>query len=320
MELRWDPVLGEWVLVSNIRSRRPWRPKNYCPFCPGGDETGYGWDVLLIENKYPMLKDAAPKVSYHSFYRKSRAIGRCYVLIETPKHDLDDISDLTVNDIVKVINEFRRLTAKVMREGRYVYVLWFRNKGKEVGVSLTHPHSQVYVLPFTPSKVMRELQNARIYWLRSGSCIFCDVLKHELSDRIRIVYEGNSWVAFIPFYAHWPYEVHIYPKRHVGLITELNTSEVSDLARTIKVVLCGIKHLFKKPSPYVMVLHQSPIKGKYPYYHLHIEVYGLMRGDSLLKYTGGMELGGGNFTYDSVPEDNAAYLRSKIEGSCINEK
>ncbi len=267
---------------------------------------------MLSESAQPI-----PLMLKHEFYRKSRAIGKCYVLVETPKHELDDLSDLSVDEIVKVITKFVDLVKTIIKEGKYVYVLWFRNKGKEVGVSLTHPHSQVYVLPFIPVKIRRELDNAKMYWHLRSDCIFCKVLRSEVKDKIRLVYEGEYWIAFIPFFAHWPFEVHIYPKRHVSLITELHGGEIYELANALKIVLCGIKNLFSKPSPYVMVLHQSPIKGKYPYYHLHFEIYGMMRGEDLLKYMGGMELGGGNFTYDSTPEDNAEYLRSKMNKYCL---
>jgi len=315
-ELRWDPTLREWVLVSNVRERRPWLPKDYCPLCPGTEETGYGWDVLIIENKYPMLMEEPPEPSRHRFYVTSKAIGKCYVVIETPKHDLDDLSDLSCGDIVKVINAIKDLMIKHVNEGIYEYFLWFRNKGDRIGVSLKHPHSQIYVLPFIPTKVERELMSAKEYWENKGRCLFCDIVKAELRDSVRVIYEASSWVAFLPFYAHWPYEVHIYPKRHVQLLTQLSDQEVSELAEVIKKVLCGLKKLFSEPMPYIMVLHQAPLRGDYSYYHLHIEVYGVFRGDGVLKYVAGMELGGGNFTYDSIPEESARRLRDVVNNVC----
>ncbi|OYT51840.1 MAG: galactose-1-phosphate uridylyltransferase [Desulfurococcales archaeon ex4484_204] len=312
IELRWDPTLGEWVLVSAIREERPWHPRHACPFCPGGGETGRGWDVLIIENRYPVLKPDPPEPSTHNFYGTQKSIGRCYVVIETPEHGLDDISDLPVEHIVKVVNAVRGKVVEASKQARATYLLWFRNKGEEVGVSLTHPHSQVYVTPFIPSKVLRELSNSLKYWRSTGRCLFCTILRAEVSDDVRVVFRNSSWVAFIPFYAHWPFEVHIYPRRHVQLLTQLSRGEVKGFAEALKTVLCGFKNLFRRPMPYVFALHQAPLRGSYPHYHLHLEIYGMFRSTGLLKYAGGMELGGGNFTYDSTPEANAELLRRAL--------
>lgn len=315
-ELRWDPTLGEWVLVSNLRSFRPWQPEGFCPFCPGAPETGYGWKALILENRYPMLIPNPPEPSQHHFYKTSKALGRCFVVVETSEHALDDLSDLGIDDIAYVLKLIIEKQKEVEKEGHAEYFLWFRNKGKEIGVSLTHPHSQIYVTPFIPSKVAIELENSKIFWRSSGSCLFCSIMSTEIRENIRVVFSSNHWVGFIPFYAHWPFEVHIYPRRHVQLITQLTDEEVRDLAKMLKVILCGLKNLFKTPSPYVMALHQAPLKNEYPYYHLHIEIYGMFRDEGKLKYAAGIEIGGGNFTYDATPEENAEKLREKVNECC----
>ncbi|MEM1527053.1 MAG: galactose-1-phosphate uridylyltransferase [Ignisphaera sp.] len=312
MELRWDPVVGEWVMVSNIRSFRPWQPSNFCPFCPGAPETGYGWRALILENRFPMLSPTPPEPNKHSFYKTSKAQGRCFVVVETAEHNLDDLCDLSLNDIAYVLRLIIEKQEEVAKEDYATYFMWFRNKGKEIGVSLTHPHSQIYVTPFIPLKVEREIENAEMYWHNNGKCLFCAIMETEVKDNVRIVYSSENWVSFLPFYAHWPFEVHIYPKRHIQLLTQLTSNEVYDLAKTLKVVLCGLKILFSKPSPYLMVVHQAPLKGNYEYYHLHIEIYGMFRDEGKLKYAAGMETGGGNFTYDSVPEENALKLKEKV--------
>jgi len=317
MELRWDPILGEWVMVSNIRSFRPWQPTTFCPFCPGTEETGYGWKALIVENKYPMLIEEPPEPTKHRFYKTQKAYGKCYVVIETPLHDIDDLSDLPEEQIAYVINLIIEKQKEIMNKEFVEYFLWFRNKGREIGVSLTHPHSQIYVLPFTPIKILREIENAKNYWKENNSCIFCKIIEIEKEDGIRVLLENRDWIAFMPFYAHWPFEIHIYPKRHLQLLTELTQSEVGLLAQILKYSLCGLKRMFSKPMPYIMVLHQAPLKGSHPYYHLHIEIYGFLRDEGKLKYAAGMETGGGNFTYDAVPEENASKLRAKIN-ECVN--
>jgi len=319
MELRWDPVLGEWVMVSSIRESRPWRPSGFCPFCPGAPEMGYGWRVKIVENRYAMLTENPPRVMQHRFYRRAESIGKCLVVVETPIHDLDDLSDLGVEDIALVIREVARAVGEYREKSWAQYFLWFRNKGEEIGVSLKHPHSQVYVLPFTPVRVEREMGNAEKYYREKGECLFCRILSTEEEDGERIVLSTSTWVSFIPFYAHWPFEVHIYPRRHLQLLTDLSDEEVEGLAASLKAVLQGLKKLFGKPVPYMMVVHQAPLKGSHPYYHLHVEIYGVYRTNGKLKYAAGMETGGGNFTYDSTPEYNASLLRRAV-GDVIREQ
>ncbi|MFP3215773.1 MAG: galactose-1-phosphate uridylyltransferase [Vulcanisaeta sp.] len=318
MELRWDPILREWVLVSNIRRFRPWQPTNYCPFCPGGPETGYGWRALILENKYPMLMENPPEPSNHWFYLTAKSVGRCYVVVETPEHNIDDLSDLPTDQIEYVLRMIINKAREESGKDYAYYFLWFRNKGREIGVSLTHPHSQIYVLPFIPSRVEREIESAREYFAKNGKCLFCDVINAEVRDGVRIIYENEHWVSFMPFYSHWPFEVHIYPRRHVQLIMELTDEEVRSLALALKVSLCGLTHLFRSKSmPYILVLHQAPLKGSYPFYHLHIEIYGILREEDKMKYAAGMEVGGGNFTYDAVPEENAQRLRDSVLRNCV---
>jgi len=312
MELRWDPFLGEWVMVSSVRSHRPWLPSGFCPFCPGAPETGYGWRVLVLENRYPMLSPTAPEPSRHGFYKTGRAVGRCLVVIETPEHEVDDISDLPLDQIKLVLYTLRDLAIEESKREYAWHMIWFRNKGVEIGVSLTHPHSQVYVLPFTPSKVERELQNFKEYAELTGKCLLCDIIKVEESEGSRIIYNSHLWISFAPFHPHWPFEAFIAPRRHVQLLNDLEDKELDNLAIVLKLILCGFKNLFKKPTPYILVLHQAPFKGQHEYYHLHIEIYGIEREEGKLKHAAGIEHGGGNFTYDGIPEENAERLRKAV--------
>ncbi|WFO76264.1 galactose-1-phosphate uridylyltransferase [Desulfurococcaceae archaeon MEX13E-LK6-19] len=299
-------------MVSSIREKRPWRPHGFCPFCPGAPEMGYGWKVKIVENKYPMLIENPPPVKKHWFYTKKESRGKCLVVVETPVHDLDDLSDLSIDDIGHVIREIKNALNHYRDKHWAKYFFWFRNKGEEIGVSLKHPHSQIYILPFIPSKIERELINSKRFFEKENECLFCKIISVEKKDKERIVFETKEWISFIPFYAHWPFEVHIYPKRHIQLLTELNDKEINELAITLKTVLQGIKNIFERPMPYMMVLHQAPLDNHYPYYHLHIEIYGIYRPSGKMKYAAGMETGGGNFTYDSMPEENAAKLRHVI--------
>ncbi|MCD6140954.1 MAG: galactose-1-phosphate uridylyltransferase [Thermococcus sp.] len=324
-ELRYNPLLGQWIMVSAEREKRPWRPKDFCPFCPGGEETGYGWEVLLLPNRFPMLSFNTPKPESKEFYKKARALGQCSVIVETPEHELKDLEELPIEQMTKVVQLWRQITGELKNTPHIAYLSIFRNKGEEIGVSLTHPHGQLYALPFIPLKVRVKIGNSRRYYDRFKKCLFCKILDEELKGE-RLIYENNDFILFLPFFANWPFEVHIYPKRHVQWLTQLTQAEILNLADILRVTTGTLNSLFERQMPYVMSVYQAPFKGEYPFYHLHIEFYPLLREKDKLKYAAGIEMGTWEFTYDGIPEENARKLREvckkikdKIDmrGKCI---
>lgn len=313
MELRYNPLIGDWVIVSGERVKRPWQPEGFCPFCPGSFEVGYGWSALSLDNRYPSLSRKSSKPRGRGFFRVKRAYGVCRVTVETPMHNIDDLNELSLEHMVKVVELIVDEVKELSSDPYVKYVFLFRNKGKEVGVSLTHPHSQIYALPFIPSRIRRELAAARRYWVKSRRCLFCRILLEERRDGSRLIYGNSGFILFMPFYAMWPYEVHIYPIKHLGLLTDLNGEDIVYLADVLRVSTATLNNLFSRSMPYIMVFHQSPVKGGYEYYHLHVEFYPLLSSSNRLKYPAGVEWGCGSFTYDGVPELRASELRR----SCI---
>lgn len=309
-ELRWNPILHEWIIVSSGRSRRPWRPAGYCPFCPGGEETGEGWDILVLENRFPALRvDAVKQSESKGLYRARRGYGRCLVIVETPRHE-GDLCDLDVEHLKKYLDVLVDIYLRIGSDPLIKCVIEFRNRGAAVGVSLTHPHSQVYALPFIPSRIRRELRSAVDYWRRKGKCLFCEIVRLEREDGSRIVFENQHVAAFVPFFAMWPFEVHLYPVRHVRDISETTDEERFSIAEALKTITRAYNRLFNKEMPYMMILHQRPTDGgEYKYYHFHVEFYPIMRDNGKIKYAAGIEWGAGTFTYDGLPENNAARLR-----------
>ncbi|WP_461864336.1 galactose-1-phosphate uridylyltransferase [Thermococcus sp.] len=319
-ELRYNPLLGQWVMVSAVRKKRPWRPDNFCPFCPGTDETGYGWDVLVLPNKYPVLDFSSDRPEGEKFYKKARAQGECGVIVETPEHNVRDLEELSLEQMVKVMHAWISITEKFSRDKRVAYLMIFRNKGKEIGVSLTHPHGQFYALPFVPLKIRLKLKNARDYYKKTGECIFCRILKEELDEKRRIVYENQDFVLFMPFFANWPFELHVYPKRHVQFLTDLTENEIENLADVIRVSTATLNTLFDRQMPYVMGVFQAPFHGGMDFYHLHIEFYPLLRDAEKIKYAAGIEMTTGEFTYDGFPEENADRLKMACRKSKIKKR
>jgi UDPglucose--hexose-1-phosphate uridylyltransferase len=324
-ELRYNPLTGQWIMVSAVRKKRPWRPKNFCPFCPGSEETGYGWEVLILPNKFPMLDFKAKRPESDKFYKKARAIGQCSVIVETPEHDLNDLDELSLEQMIKVVKLWRDITQKFIENEKIAYLAIFRNKGEEIGVSLTHPHGQLYALPFIPLKARLKIENSRKYFKRFKECLFCSILEEEKKESERMIYENRGFVLFMPFFANWTFEIHVYPKRHIQWFTQLNERELEDLADILRVTTGTLNALFNEQMPYVMNVYQAPFKGKYDFYHLHIEFYPLLREKDKLKYAAGIEMGTWDFTYDGNPEENAQKLREacrkivkrlKTKGKC----
>ncbi|WP_227410829.1 galactose-1-phosphate uridylyltransferase [Thermosphaera chiliense] len=318
-ELRWNPLIRQWIIVAAHRAVRPWRltdkERVSCPFCPGAPELKdlASWDVVVLPNKYPALvpHPGSPAQYGSPLYVSREARGVSEVIVETPMHE-GDFHTLTLSHVSKVMKVFKEEFEKLSRLEYIEYVALFRNKGREIGVSLSHPHSQVYALPFIPPRVASELESFKEYYGKHGRCLICDVVSHEQAVRERTVYENEGFMIILPYYAMWPYELHVYPKKHVKAISELSEEDLKLLADAIRVATATYSRLLKKDAPYIMVMHNHPSKGDY-HYHFHIEFYQPYRDPEKLKYAAGIEWGYWVFTYDGVPEERVKELRKACD-------
>jgi len=310
-ELRWNPLLGTWIIVSSKRKIRPWRSEE-CPFCPGTPETGYNWQTLVLNNLYPALR-IDPKTSRESFdiYKVMPGYGYCKVVIEAPEH-IGDLDSIPFKNLIFYLKDLKKETIKLCNDEKIRYVACFRNKGEIIGVSLTHPHSQIYALPFIPPRIKIELKNAKRFYKEKNECLFCHIIKIEKKEFDRLLYSNKSFISFLPFFAMWPYEVHIYSEKHINSIIELNEEEIEDLADIIKVIVAMYNSLFDFSLPYIMFIHNSPCRKNYPYYHFHVEFYPIHRSKDKLKYAAGIEWGAWVFTYDDIPENKAKELKEAL--------
>jgi UDPglucose--hexose-1-phosphate uridylyltransferase len=192
-------------------------------------------------------------------------------------------------------------------------VFIFENKGEAIGVTLHHPHGQIYAYPFIPPRILQELNQFQAHWDRHHTCLLCDIRDGELSDGRRIILQNASFAGYIPFFARWPYEVHVVSARHVQAISDLRPEEQRDLASLLKSLLEAYDALFNLSFPYMMVMHQRPTDGAaYGHYHFHIEFYPPLRSESRMKYLAGSETGAGMFINDTLAEQKAAELRAHI--------
>ena len=314
-ELRWHPLRREWVMTATHRMERTFLPPpSECPLCPSkeGRQTEIpreDFDIVVFENRFPSLfpNPPAPSVSSSELYKVKPSRGVCEVIVYTPEHT-GSLATQSLERIYRLFlvwqDRFRELSK--LPYVRYVYI--FENKGKEVGVTLHHPHGQIYAFPFIPPVIQNEIRSLREHKRKKGRCLICDIGEREKEEN-RVIIESPFHIAFVPFFARWPYEVFLMPKTHIPSLDEYDEEKLFDLAQILKAVLLKYDNLFSFSLPYMMVMHQRPSKDKSGLFHYHIEFYPPYRSKDKLKYLASVESGAGNFINDSHPEDKAKELR-----------
>jgi UDPglucose--hexose-1-phosphate uridylyltransferase len=321
-ELRWNPLLGEWTATATHRQGRTFLPpSDFCPLCPtrpGGFPTEVPeptYDIVTFENQFPslLLHPPEPAVAGTELYPVRPSTGVCEVLVYSPVHTTT-LAAAPVEQIDKLVRVWTDRFSELGSLDEVDYVFIFENKGEAIGVTLHHPHGQIYAYPFVPPRITRELEQSRAHQERTGRCLLCDIRDAELNDGRRIVARNEAFMAYIPFFARWPYEVHISSVRHLQSLTDLSRAEQRHLAAILKMVTAAFDKLFDLSFPYMMVMHQRPSDGAaYDYYHFHIEFYPPLRTASKLKYLAGSETGAGLFINDTLAEEKAGELRRHVE-------
>ncbi|MCL5005629.1 MAG: galactose-1-phosphate uridylyltransferase [Acidobacteria bacterium] len=308
-ELRWNPTLREWVSTASHRQNRPLMPQDWCPFCPGSGRVPDNYDVYIYPNDFAAfsIPPEVPSTEGDGFYRVKPSHGKCDVVLYHPDHHTS-LPELPIPHLGRLVGAWRKRFVELKETPGIRYVLIFENKGAVIGVTMPHPHGQIYALPLIPPLIKKELDSARAHFRTHHRCLFCDILEKERGDGRRVVAENRDFTAFVPFYARWPYEVHIYSRRHLDALDQLRPSEEKALAEILKWVTLKYDHLFQMSFPYMMLMHQAPTRGHYPYYHFHIEFYPPHRSKEKLKYLASVETGAGTFLNDSLAEEKAGEL------------
>ncbi len=321
-ERRWDPTLGEWRTFATHRQGRTFQPaSDRCPLCPtrpGGEPTEMprsAYQLAVFDNRFPSLSATPPEPSVQGtpLHPVEPAIGATEVVLYSDQHDLT-LADMDVEHIAALVDVWADRYAVLGARDEVGYVFVFENKGEVVGVTLDHPHGQIYGYPDIPPRPLRELRAAAQHRAERGTCVWCDVVAAERADALRVVAADEHWVAFVPFAARFPYEVQMMTQRHVTSLLDLTDPERWSLAVLLKRVLTGYDALFGFSLPYVMSMHQAPTDdGSWlAISHLHLEFTPLHRTADRLKYIAGSELGAGAFVNDTVPEQTAARLRAAV--------
>jgi len=309
-ELRWNPTVREWVSTASHRQDRPQMPEDWCPFCPGSGRVPDQYDCYIYPNDFAAfsIPPPEPAIQGDDFYRVARSRGKCDVVLYSSDHNTS-LPQLPLDHLVKLVQLWRKRFGELKAMPGIRYVLIFENKGAVIGVTMPHPHGQIYAFPFIPPRLKRELEAARAFERAHRRCLFCDILKKERRDGRRMVAENETFTAFIPFYARWPYEVHIFSRRHLGALEQFRASEERGLAEILKWLTLKYDNLYQFSFPYMMLMHQAPVRGNFPEFHFHIEFYPPHRSKEELKYLASVETGAGTFLNDSLAEEKAAELR-----------
>ena len=315
--LRWHPLRGEWVTYAAYRQGRTFLPPpEYNPLAVTTDparptEVPAGnWEVAVFDNRFPSLAPLPPDASLPDLpVPCASADGACEVVVFT-QDPQSSLGALDLGHLELLLQVWGERVERLGAQARIAYVLPFENRGAEVGVTLHHPHGQIYAYPVVPPVPARMQQVAHAHWRAEGRGPLTDLIAAERRDGRRMLYEGPHAVAFLPVCARYPYEAWVAPIRPVEHLHHLAPPEREDLARALKTLLARYDGLWQRPFPYLMAWYQAPTDGApHPEWHLHAQFYPPYRTRDRLKFLAGTELGAGFFAMDALPEDKAAELR-----------
>jgi len=334
-ELRKDPIIGRWVIIATERGKRPsdyvGQPvealdpgKN--PFAEGNEHltppevfafrdprskpNAPGWQVRVVPNKFPALRiEGELEKEGQGMYDMMNGIGAHEVVIESPNPNLQ-LEQQPVDGVARVLEAYKVRMQDLLRDARFRYILIFKNFGRQAGASIAHPHSQLIATPVTPKRVKEKLAGAMHYFAFKDRCIFEDILKQEVREGTRLVYENAGFVAFCPFAARFPFEITILPRRQSAYFSDIHADEILLLADILKITLQKLGKALNQPQ-YNFIIHTAPARyAHHGYwstidqdYRWHIEI--LPR----LTLIAGFEVGTGFYINPTPPEESAKYLR-----------
>ncbi|MFB6214592.1 MAG: galactose-1-phosphate uridylyltransferase, partial [Candidatus Bipolaricaulia bacterium] len=262
-----------------------------CPFCPGNEsETPpetyairggvepkeSDWKVRVFPNKYPALdRDGTTSVIEGDLFESMGGFGYHEVIAETPRHN-GSLTELEIEEIELVIRTYIERAKTLAGDPEIEYVSIFRNQGKEAGASLTHPHSQIIATPFVPNLLRTEYREAERFYDRKGECLYCQLMEAERTEGQRVVLENDEFVVFVPFGARFPYETHLYPRKHLSSFRGIEAGEIGAMAETLKLTLSAMREKFISLFPYNFSIHTAPAGdtgtqgGSAENYHWHL--------------------------------------------------
>lgn len=312
-ELRWHPFTKDWVMIASNRQNRPQMPKDWCPFCPGSGKVPDDYEVYKYDNDFPALSQnpSEPDDVANDFFKVKPSYGKCEVILYSPGHTTT-LPELSVDHITKLVDLWCERFDAIREDENIKYVFIFENRGNVVGVTMPHPHGQIYGYSFIPKKIELELDSAKEYHEEKGNCIFCDMLKEEKKFEKRIIFSNEHFTVFLPFFTEYPYGVYIFSNEHKNNISQFTPEERRSLASILRETVGMLDSLFDYNFPYMMCMHNAPVNTKEDvsdYYHFHIEFFPPMRSADKQKFNASSETGVWAHCNPTRPEDTAEELR-----------
>jgi UDPglucose--hexose-1-phosphate uridylyltransferase len=329
-ELRKDPIVGRWVIISTERAKRPHeypqepapRREGICPLCPGsermtppeilayrqgGQPNDPNWTLRVVSNKFPALRiEGDLGKAADGIYDRMNGIGAHEVVIESERHDVD-LFDLPEKRFEDVLWVYRERLLDLKKDHRFKSVIIFKNHGSAAGASLTHSHSQLIALPVVPKRVIEEMTGCRDYYRFRDRCAFCDIIVQEMEQKSRIVEEGSEFIAFAPYAPRFPFETWIVPKRHQCAYEMIEQEQVRALSAVFRRTLRRLNLALENP-PFNFIIHSAPFQeGAADFYHWHVEIM------PKLTKVAGFEWGSGFYINPTPPEESAKYMRELPE-------
>lgn len=334
-ELRKDPILGRWIIIAKERGKRPSdfivgpssQKGGFCPLCPGNEQTtppevlrygstrkanSPGWQVRVVPNKYPALViEGDLHKEGEGLYDKMSGIGAHEVIIESPDHDAS-FSSMSPDQLLPIFLAYRDRIIDLSRDPRFKYVMIFKNSGQAAGASLEHPHSQLIALPILPRMIVSELAGSNSYYQYKDRCVYCDIIRQEIKEELRVVCQNDYFLAITPYAPRSPFEMWILPKTHSADYRQQEEQSFQALAEIFSEIMWRLEASIPG-VPFNFVLHTAPLRSEtMKHYHWHFEIM-----PKLTKFAG-FEWGSGFYINPTPPEDAARYLR-EIKGK-TNEK
>ena len=326
-ELRKDPITGRWVIIATDRAKRPSDfirqspPPPSAAICPfdygnehktppevlayrnsgGRDEAG--WRVRVVPNKFPVLGiEGDLNRQGEGMYDKMNGIGAHEVIIEGPDHKLS-MGEMSEKQIEEVLWAYKERINDLKKDGRFRYILVFKNHGDAAGSTMEHPHSQLIALPVIPKRVKEEVDASKLFFDLKERCIFCDIIRQESAAGVRLINETDRFTVLSPYAPRFPFETWVLPKRHASHFEDADAPTLANLAWIMKTTIRKLEKVLERPA-YNFIVHSAPVQeGPLPHYHWHLEVI------PRLSKVAGFEWATGFYINPTPPEESAKFMR-----------
>jgi UDPglucose--hexose-1-phosphate uridylyltransferase len=313
-QLRFDRTTGQWVIIAARRQDRTYKPPpDQCPLCPGptgqtSEVPAPDYDVVVFENRFPSLSGAGSVALAPEGFVPQPGVGRCEVICFSSNHT-GSFAELSVPHARLVVEAWQHRTRELLTELGIQQVFCFENRGEEIGVTLAHPHGQIYGYSYLTPRTAAMMQQAGEHRKVHDSNLFADLLASEVAEGSRVVRRTDLFTAFVPFAARWPVEVHIYPNRFVHNLLDLSAAELDGFAEIYLDVLRRFDRMYSSPLPYISALHQYSDTPSLREGYFHVELISIRRSATALKYLAASESAMDAFISDVMPETVAERLR-----------